>query len=200
MVILWTDTETTGTVITKHTIVQLAAAIENDKGEIVDTFNQWMCPLIGYEIDPKALEVIGKTKEEVMAGRDPFAVFEEFDSFLNKYGFRGNKEKRYVPGGYCNKFDLDMLSDWYSAITDGPYKFWDFLQFNPIDPSGAIISLWRLGKLPGLKDCKLSTVCKYFGIEIKAHDALSDLMATRALSKLIYANFSLSIDSRNDKS
>ena len=186
--ICWLDLETTGTNPQKHTIVQLAAAIEIN-GEIVDTFNRWMQPLVGYDIEEEALKVMGKTLQEISVGEDPLLVYKDFYAFLAKYGYPKQKDKRYIPAGYNVRFDLDFLSQWFNDISEGPYAYWDMLQFNGIDPCGTIISLWRLGKLPGLKDCKLATVCEFFGIPLQAHDALSDLMATRTLAREIYSTF-----------
>jgi DNA polymerase III epsilon subunit-like protein len=35
--------------------------------------------------------------------------------------------------------------------------------------------------MPELDNYKLTTVCEFFGIEFKAHDALADIKATREL-------------------
>jgi DNA polymerase III subunit epsilon len=183
--ILWNDCETSGLSPKDHAIIQLAAAIEID-GEIVDTCNILMSPESKL-VDAKALQVNGRTVEELATFQSQKQGWVEFRNFLAKHGEEGNKAKRYIPAGYNNKFDLEFIQQWHEEQAD-VYAFWQYLQHNPIDPFGAVVSLWRLGKLD-IPDCKLGTVCGYFGIEIQAHDAMSDLLATRELSKRVYGVF-----------
>jgi DNA polymerase III epsilon subunit-like protein len=37
-----------------------------------------------------------------------------------------------------------------------------------------------------LKNYRLETMCKHFGIELKAHDAMSDIEATKQLYEIIH--------------
>jgi DNA polymerase-3 subunit epsilon len=177
--ILWFDLETTGTDPEKNGIIQIAAVIEQE-GEIIDTFNTLMNP-VGKLIDDAALIVNGHTRNLLSMYRCPEAVYREFNAFLDKYGKRGDKKARYIPGGYNARFDLDFLSQFFFDMSKGPFAFWEHLQYNPVDPFPVVVWLWRQGFLK-LPDCKLSTVAEYFKIEITAHDALSDVLAARSVS------------------
>ena len=178
--ILWIDLETTGTLPERSAIIQIACALEIG-GEIVETFSQKMRPHEGTLIDPKALEVQGVTEKEIWEWDDPAEVYDRYYSWLNENGQKGNKSARFIPAGYNAGFDLDFVRAFIDFYSGGPYAFWDFLQFKPIDPYPWIVTLWRYGRLP-IIDCKLGTVCACLGIEIKAHDPMSDIMATREVT------------------
>jgi DNA polymerase III subunit epsilon len=177
--ILWFDLETTGTDPKKHGIIQIAACVERD-GLIIDTFNEKQKPDPLKVLDPKALQVNGHTPDEISKFQDSKSCYLAFNRFLDKHGARGNKALRYIPAGYNAQFDLDFMCRYFEEQSGGPYAFWEHLQYQPIDPYPTIVTLWRLGKLHP-KDCKLETICAHFGIELKAHDAMSDILATREL-------------------
>lgn len=183
--ILWNDLETTGTDPKKHSIIQIAAAVESD-GEIVDQIEIKMAPLEGRLIDTKALDVNGYTMDQIESFQPQRAGYNAFRAFLNKHGFKGNKLKRFIPAGYNNGFDLDFFFDWHNVM-ENHYAFWDFLQFQPIDIYPVLVCLWREGKLD-TTNVQLGTVCQHFGIEIKAHDAVSDLLASRSVYKKVMAS------------
>jgi DNA polymerase III subunit epsilon len=182
--ILWNDLETGSTDPKTGAILQIAAVVEID-GEIVDQFESKIKPLPGKIVSDEALEINGISRNDLDSFPESITVYNQFRSMLNKYGPHG-KQNRYTPAGYNNKFDLDFLCQWHLDITGKPYAFWDYLQFCPIDPLSTLQAMRFSGVLQGLADTKLETVCKYFGIEIKAHDALSDVFATRELSHMLF--------------
>ncbi len=186
--ILWFDLETTGLDFRKHGIIQIAACVEKE-GRIVDAFNEKQKPDPMKVIDEKALKVNGHTAEEINTFQDSKACYLSFNRFLERNHVRGDKETRYIPAGYNSRFDLEFLSQYFEEQSAGPYAFWEHLQFNPIDPFPVIVLLNRYGKL-NLESCKLETACKHFGIVIeKAHDANSDIMATRELTQKVMELF-----------
>ena len=184
--ILWNDLETGGADSKKHAVLQIAAVIEID-GKIVDQFESKVRPFPGKIATDEALEVTGFTREEIETFPKPTEVMQRFDSFLARHGQRKNKAERYIMAGYNNGFDNDFLSQWYADITGGPYAYWDFLQFSPIDPL-PICRAMRMAGIIDTPDTKLGTLCNYFGIPIKAHDALSDVLATRELTHKVYGD------------
>jgi DNA polymerase III subunit epsilon len=180
--ILWFDLETTGTDKVKHGIIQIAAMIERDNRIIAE--REWTMNPVNKLIDPKALEVNGMTVEQIRSFLPSHQVYSEFNMFLDQHGFRKQKDKRYIPGGYNAGFDLDFISQWYLEMSGGPYAFWGHLQFQPIDPYPTIVSMWRAGVIP-TENCKLETICNHFGIPIDAHDAMSDIRASRELARMV---------------
>lgn len=182
--IFWFDTETTGTDPKIHGIVQLAVLMEvNNKVE--EAFNARMRILPGKIVDPKALEVTGLTQAQVTKDfEDPVVVYEELNEFMKRHG-TGLKEDRFIMAGYQSQFDCDMLNSWFNSISEGPYAYWKYLQHSPIDVLPTLRAM-RYAGIIDTPDTKLGTMCKYFGIEINAHDAFSDIKATRELTTKVF--------------
>ena len=181
--IFWFDLETTGTDKNKHAIIQIACMVTQGK-EVLGTFESKIHPLQGKIIDDKALEINGITRDEINMFPKPEEVWKDFRCFCSCHGIAGSKIDRFIPAGYNVAFDLDFFNVWHNEM-GGKYAFWDYLQYQPIDPYPVLVSLWRSGIIK-TENCKLETMCKFFDIEIKAHDAMSDIMATRKLSQKIF--------------
>lgn len=182
--ILWFDVETGGTDEKTDALIQLSALIEIDN-KIVDEIDLKMKPLPGKIVNPDAIKTHGMTYEMMRTFEDADTAFNNFNSFLLKHNPIPAKNCRYIMAGYNPDFDCRFLSQWYSDITCGPYEYWKHLQFSPIDVL-PVLRAMRIAGIIDTPDTKLETICKHFGIELKAHDALSDIKATRELTKLIY--------------
>lgn len=192
--ILWIDLETTGIDKNQNGICQIAALIEIDN-KIVDQFESKM--RTRKRVDLKALEVTGFTFDQVTKSfPDPTIVFNQFVSFLSKYGRAGDKQNRFIMAGYNAPFDLDFLSQWFQEMTGGPYTYWDYLQFSPIDPL-PICRAMRYAGIIDTVDTKLESICKHFEIPIDAHDAMSDIKATRELCHKIFEKMFSSYTGKN---
>jgi DNA polymerase-3 subunit epsilon len=182
--ILWIDCETGGTDEKIHGLVQLSAIIEIDM-EIVAEIDLKMKPVAGKKIDPKALEVQGRTMAEIESFEDPALCFGRFKKFIARRP--ASKQNRYIMAGYNADFDCRFIYEWFKdMVGDPPYAYWDYLQFSPVDPIATLRALRHYGIID-IPDTKLSTVCKYFGIEIDAHDSMSDIRATRTMTNLLMA-------------
>ena len=99
-----------------------------------------------------------------------------FDKQVNRYD---NKDK-FVCVGYNVGFDCDMLRGWANKVG---YKYINsYLSYQVIDVMHLARTADAIGALPSKpKDHKLETMCELLNIEIKAHDALSDILATKDL-------------------
>lgn len=180
--ILWIDCETTGLNPKKHAIIQLGALFEID-GEIEDELVLLMGPG-ELELDDKALQMQGKTQEEVMTHplTQSNGIF-ELKKYLDIWVDRFDKKDKYVIAGYNVRFDEQFLRETFIRTGDkffGSYFFWPV-----IDVAQTVAEVMILKDYVRLPDYKLETVCKVFGIDIKAHDALSDITATRELYNLL---------------
>ena len=187
--LLWFDTETGGTNEKTDALIQLSAIIEIDD-IVVEEINLKMRPIDGKLVNDEAIRVHGITTEMINGYQSPIAAHREFESFLSRYNELPNKTNRYIMAGYNPDFDCRFLNQWYQDITGGPYDYWKHLQFSPIDVL-PVLRAMRYEGIIKIPDTKLETVCKYFGIEIKAHDAMSDIRATRELTKKVYSEFFL---------
>ena len=177
--VLYFDTETTGTDPNRHAIIQLSGMIEID-GEVVETFNYKIRPLQSDEIDPEALMVHGITEAEMDTYPEPAVVLKQFLTLLEKYCNKFDRNDKYYPAGYNVRFDLDMLHAF--ARKQGEKYLGSFLAWIPIDAMPLVHYLVTQSDFK-LQDYKLKTVCDHFKIPIQAHDAMSDITATRLLIK-----------------
>lgn len=189
--VLWLDTETTGLDPTAHSIIQIAGIIDIDGVEKF-RFDYNVKPHADFEIDDEALK-ISKTTRKMLLG------FPEITEVYNqiKQDFRGfvdpfNREDKFIIAGQNIKFDLDMLSHFFMRQGD-PYlgSFVDFK--NRIELMDITKGLQALGFIKS-ETIKLSAVCKEFGIKINAHNAMSDIQATRDLYYFLVNHVSFDID------
>jgi len=177
--VLFIDVETTGLDPRVHGIWQLAGLIEID-GEVADEFNYKMNVLEGDEVEDEALEVGGITVDDLAKFDPPDMVFEHFKGILEKAVDKFDKDDKMFVAGYNVHFDVDFLANWYRALSEDKYGLGSFINWKKIDPLPVLHWLDYTAKLY-LPNYKLQTVCERFGVPLEAHDAKSDIRATREL-------------------
>lgn len=183
--VFYFDVETTGIDKAKHDIVQLAYIIEVN-GEVKLENNLLIKPTRLENIDPQALEIIGKTKKELMKGMDAITAHKRLLLDFNNHCDKYNKDDKFYIAGYNVGFDMGFLTAFFDSCNDPFLGSW--VNWKSLDPLHIIRILDFKGKLD-LPNHKLGTVCEHYGIEIDAHDALSDIRATRKLLlKFLHAN------------
>lgn len=175
---LYFDVETTGLRPFKNEIVQLSGIIEID-GVVKETFNLRAKPEKLDTIQDSALKVIGFTKEELAnfgERRDMYdQVIDLFDKYVNKF----DKNDKFTPVGYNVSFDMGFLRSFFLEFND---KFLGSYIYNgEVDVLQLVNILQHKGIIETLENRKLETLCRFHNIEINAHDALSDIEATREL-------------------
>lgn len=175
--ILWFDVETTGLSPVVNGIIQLAGLIEIGNN-IVDDFNIKMNVHDIDVIEQSALDVHGIKREEISTFKAAYIAHNEFKNILSKHCDKYSKTDKFFPAGYNCKFDIDFLAQWFLKCNDTFLGSW--LNWKWIDPLALINILCLQGKIV-LPNHKLETVANYFNIELKAHDAISDIMATREI-------------------
>ena len=178
---LYMDCETTGVNPSVHSIWQWAGVIEID-GEVVDQMEVRCRPFNMAQIEEGALQTCGITREELENYPPPSVMHSKICAFFSRHVSKFDKNDKLRIVGYNVGFDVDFLYAFFKRMGDnylGSYlktgmgEYYDVLHYVGIR--------WRLGYLP-LPNKKLGTLCKYFGIDIQAHDALSDILATRQLA------------------
>jgi len=176
--VLYFDTETTGLEAGKHGIIQLAALMEIG-GDVVESFNMKFQPHYGAEINPDALKVSGTDPEELKSRTSSADAYREFLKFLDRHISKFDKTDKAYPAGYNVTFDMHFLDAWFrhhgNQYGTGSYQNWKMLDPLPL------LRVWDFLGTISLPDYKLQTVCNAYDIELQAHDALSDIIATRAL-------------------
>lgn len=181
MKIIYFDVETTGFDPKINDITQLAGIIEVD-GEIMADFNFHVRPHSFENISLQALETTGKSIEDLKANEDPHKVHKQFVGLLSRYVSKFDKNDKFVPAGYNVHFDLQFLREFFLKCGDA--YFGSFFNYKYIDPLPLLFMMESCGKIK-LDNYKLSTVCTHYKILINAHDALSDIKATRDLCTVI---------------
>jgi len=182
--LFYNDLETTGVDPKIHGVVQIAFILADAHGNELAEYSSYCRPFKEDLIDPAALEVTGLALSQLETFPNPADVYHEMRLIFSKHGKKGNKDLRFIPAGYNNQFDLEFLLAWMTKI-DGKFAFWDFLQMAGIDVMPVCRAL-RFSGILNIPNAKLSTVCEYLKIPIKAHDALSDVRATKILTERIY--------------
>ena len=183
--IIFIDTETGGVNANKSALIQLSGIIEVD-GTEKEKFNFYIKPFKNSEVNEKALEVQGRILEELETEKyiDESIIYKKFLEILDKYIDKYDKNDKFIVAGYNVKFDIDILRALFERNNN---KFlFSYFNSSMLDPLYSVRLLQVAGILPVLENNKLETWCKYFNIELKAHDSLQDITATKKLiEKLI---------------
>lgn len=157
--------------------MQIAGIIEID-GEVKEEFNFTCKGFKGQVCDAKALEVIGKTVDDLRTYPEVKETYQKVLAIFEKYINRYDKNDKLHMVGQNTKFDYDFMTQWF-RLNGNPY-FYGFVQYHLID----IIQLTAVFTVAGkmqLKNMKLATVAEHFGIPLEAHDALNDIRVTREI-------------------
>lgn len=183
--IIFIDTETGGVNPEKSALIQLSGIIRIDKKD-VGKFNFYIKPFENSEVNEKALEVQGRTLDELKTEKyiEEKEVYKQFINLLDKYIDKYDKTDKFIVAGYNVRFDVDILKALFQR--HGNNFLFSYLDSSMLDPLYSIRLLQIAGILPVLENNKLETWCKHFGIELKTHDSLEDIVATKKLiGKLI---------------
>lgn len=186
--ILWVDVESTGFSEHKNDIVQIGGIIEID-GVEKEEFNFKCRPLNPENISMIAMDIIGKPqgktaeemKIEVMTYLDPKDVYHELLRILGRYIDKWDPKDKFIAGGQNVDFDKRMLRGFFEKQGDKFFGSW--IESNTsLDTLQIATICVKKGKIPRPENFKLKTLCNLFGIELKAHDALEDIRATKDLA------------------
>ena len=129
------------------------------------------------------------TKEQIITYQKPEEAYKEilavFDEHINKF----DKFDKFFPAGFNVKFDTDFLGEFWKKASNSKYGLGSYCNWRRLDPLPILYFLVENKQLR-LENYKLSTVCRYFDIELSdAHDALADIKATIKLIKIVKEKF-----------
>ena len=190
--VLWLDVETTGLDCRKHGLREVGFIIEIDGVEVdkgVFKINPFTYTTKDVEIDDYALEISKASIEDLKSYDRVSYCFKELMKKLVKYVNVNDKNDCFVIAGYNTAFDIGFIKEWFKdmGLLDS-YK--DLFHYKSLDVFSLVFVLRHLG-LNSAENDKLETMCNYFGIGIEAHNALSDIEATKKLYELICEKFIL---------
>lgn len=187
MKILYYDLETTGLDHMLHAPIQFAGLLEID-GQIVESLEYTMKPYPDDLIDAGALQVNGRTMEEISTFADPTDVLGWICERLDKHVNTRSKSDGIFLCGYNNvHFDDQFLRQWF--IKAG-YDQWAYMNrfWNESLDMRILCAAALVRERSGMPNFKLTTVARHFGIEVddaKAHEAMYDTELVRALSRKV---------------
>ena len=190
--VVWLDVETTGLDCRKHGLREVGFIIEIDGVEVdkgVFKINPFTYTTKNVEIDDYALEISKVSIEDLESYDSSSYCFKELMKKLVKYVNVNDKNDCFVIAGYNTAFDIGFIKEWFKemGLLDS-YK--DLFHYKSLDVFSIVFALRYLG-LNSAENDKLETMCNYFGIGIEAHNALSDIEATKKLYELICEKFIL---------
>ena len=190
--VLWLDVETTGLDCKKHGLREVGFIIEIDGVEVdkgVFKINPFTYTTKDVEVDDYALEISKVSIEDLESYDSSSYCFKELMKKLVKYVNVNAKNDCFVIAGYNAAFDIGFIKEWFRdmGLLDS-YK--DLFHYKSLDVFSIVFALRHIG-LNSAENDKLETMCNYFGIEIDAHNALSDIEATKKLYELICEKFIL---------
>jgi DNA polymerase-3 subunit alpha len=179
---LYLDTETTGLTVNVNDVIQVACIPVID-GVMGRSFNEFCQPLNWNAIDPNATRVHGITESMMRTFQSQTELLDKLGEYLSSFGVK------FILAGYNTNFDKSMMGAMFAR--NGRSKDYSKYFLNETrDVYSRAKAVKDKLKSPKLK---LVNLAEEFGIEIKAHDALSDINATisvdRKLSELIGEDF-----------
>jgi DNA polymerase-3 subunit alpha len=172
---LWLDSETTGLDAIKNDVVQLACIPVIDNIIHTQSFNEYCQPKNWSDIDPGALKVNGLTEAQLKTFQSPELMVEHLVTFLKKFN------TKFTIAGYNVEFDRGFISSLFQKV--GRER--DFSELFTSDIRDSFKRAKRLKSQLPTANIKLATLCAHFNIAINAHDALSDILATIKLDKIL---------------
>lgn len=195
MKMFYFDCETTGLDATKAGLTQLAAIIVID-GKEVDSIALDINPATynrDVEISPEALQVTGKTEEEIANYPSSLDQFRELIALLDKYVNKFDKTDKFIVCGYNSQFDVRFMQEWF--LDNGHKYYGSYFSYKDVDVFALVKHLCALRLIPidsvtGAGH-KLGMLCDMYGISLgeDAHDAIADIRATRELYQLLIDKF-----------
>lgn len=181
MKVLYFDTETTGLDPVKNDIIQLAGMVEID-GKIKEEFN-FFCQPFSYEnIAQEALNVHSISIDTIKGFPKPETLRIRLIQLMGKYIDKYNREDKFYAAGMNAGFDLGFLSKNFQKSND---KFcFSWFWGHALDLYELAVILKYKGIL-NIENLKLETLAKHFKVKLKAHNAMSDIRATREIMRII---------------
>lgn len=173
---LWLDGETTGLNSLKNDIVQLACVpVIGGVQHLDKAFNQYCQPINWNEIDPGALAVNGLTIDFLKKQQTPQAMVNNLVLYARQFNCR------FIIAGYNVGFDKDFIAALFKKVN----RESDFLELFTGDIRDTMKRAKKLKAQLQTPNIKLATLANHFNVEINAHDALSDILATIEIDRIL---------------
>ena len=173
---LWLDCETTGLSPEKNDIVQLAC-IPHINGKAHDSFNEFCQPENWNNIEEAAIRVHGITVNRMKTFQSAAEMLDKFIVYLRSF------KKKFIIAGYNVGFDKRFISSFFTRHGRAN----EFFELFELQVHDTYTRAQKVKTLLKTENLKLATLAKHFGIEIDAHEALSDISATTLVDREVGA-------------
>ncbi len=184
--IIYLDTETTGLDKDKNDIIQVAGIVEID-GVEKERFNLKCQPFDWNNVSQEALDIQGRTIEDLKAYPKPQDTYKEFIKILSRYINKFDKNDKFYLAGQNVKFDLEFLHSW--AKKNGDIYLCSYFYWYVLDLL-VLASCFRAWGFIYTETLKLCAICPVLGVKIEnAHDAMADIEATKICFEKIKTMF-----------
>ncbi|MDQ7067781.1 MAG: exonuclease domain-containing protein [Sulfurimonas sp.] len=187
--VIWIDTETTGLDANIHGLREVGYIIEID-GEVKEegllyintkTYN------IQKYLSNYVRDVMGVTEEKLLEYEDSQSQNLKFIKTIKGYLDLEDKYDKFMVAGFNVEFDIEFIKVWFKdSRNDCSYN--DYFGHQTVDILSFVRNL-KYFRLFETKNNKLETLCNHFDIDIKAHEALSDIQATKKLHEKLRSLF-----------
>lgn len=182
---LWLDTETTGIETTDSAAFELAFILVQN-GTVICERCFFLNPLsetIKYHED--AGKIHGYSEKDIMSFPSEKEQMPKIAEFLKNcvelFKPDGSRKEKLVLAGYNVGFDKKHL---LALLERNGFNWADYFEEDIADVFEQVKKAGIQKALPYLPDRKLGTVAKHLGVNLEnAHDALSDIKATREVAK-----------------
>lgn len=181
MKVLYFDTETTGLDPVKNDIIQLAGMVEIN-GKIKEEFNFFSQPFSYENVSQEALDIYGISIDTIKGFPKPETLRIRLIRLMGKYVDKYNRNDKFYPAGQNVKFDIDFLEENFKKNNDMYFGSWFWRYCIDLYSLSTIL---RYKEILNTENLKLETLARHFEVELKAHDAMSDIKATREIIRII---------------
>lgn len=183
--ILWIDTETTGLDCKIHGLREVGFIIEID-GEVKEKGLLYINTMTYKKekyISKYVRDSMGVSEETLLQYPTSKNTYIAFENIVYKYVNSANTSK-FQMAGFNIDFDYEFMKEWFEDVYRSENMFNTYFGYQKLDVLSLVRNL-KYFKCFETQNNKLETLCKHFNIPIDAHEALSDIVATKQLNDLL---------------
>ena len=178
MKLFWFDLETTGLNPDKHGLIQIGCLIDQD-GKMIDNFEIKIKPFKTDLLTKGAFEKTGVTVKQLKTFNEPLTALRKFEKFMEVHIDKYDKTDKFIMAGKnIQMFDIPFLRKFYDKCDNLYFGSWFYNMYIDINTNIAEAMVFNGLRL---QNYQLGTLCEAFDIDLNAHDAMSDIIATRQL-------------------
>lgn len=166
-----------------HSVIELSGIVDID-GKIADRFTLFAAPKEGDVVSQEALNVNGRTKEEVQDFPPQMELYKGLLQVLGKHVDAFDKEDKFYFVGYnCIRFDEPFIRQLFQDFDDKYYGSWFWHPTIDVMQIAAIV-LMETEARHLISSMSLSSVAGHLGFkfnESSLHSAMYDCRITRQI-------------------